>query len=71
MFMNRIRSHLDEVNLIAKLADLKEEHYRNTLLVTALMDLLIEKGVLSRSEIEARMAAVDQIMSQDPAYPIS
>ncbi|MBD2860687.1 MULTISPECIES: hypothetical protein [Paenibacillus] len=69
--MNRIRSHLDEVNLIAKLADLKEEHYRNTLLVTALMDLLIEKGVLSRSEIEARMAAVDQIMSQDPAYPIS
>lgn len=69
--MNRIRSHMEEVNLIAKLADLKEEHYRNTLLVTALMDLLIEKGILARGEIEARMASVDHIMSQGPAYPIS
>ncbi|PYI52415.1 hypothetical protein [Paenibacillus flagellatus] len=69
--MNRIRPHLQEVNMIGKLADLKEEHYRNTLLVTALMDLLIEKGVMTRDEIEARMADLDRIMIPDPTYPIS
>lgn len=69
--MNRIHSHMQEINWIGKLADLKEEHYRNTLLVTALMDLLIEKGVLTRSELETRMAELDRIMIPDPTYPIS
>lgn len=68
--MNRIQSHMQEVNWIGKLADLKEEHYRNTLLVTTLMDLLIEKGVLTRQEIETRLAEVDRIMTPDPTYPI-
>lgn len=69
--MNRIRTHMEDVNMIGKLADLKEEHYRNTLLVTALMDLLIEKGLLTRDEIEAKMLALDRIMIPDPTYPIS
>lgn len=69
--MNRVRTHLQEVNMIGKLADLKEEHYRNTLLVTALMDLLIEKGVMTRDELEAKIAEVDRIMIPDPTYPIS
>lgn len=69
--MNRIHSPMQEINWIGKLADLKEEHYRNTLLVTALMDLLIEKGVLSRGELETRMAQIDRIMTPAPTYPIS
>ncbi|TMV48001.1 nitrile hydratase subunit beta [Paenibacillus mesophilus] len=69
--MNRIHSHMQEVNWIAKLADLKEDHYRNTLLVTTLMDLLIEKGILTRGEIETRMTELDRIMTPDPTYPIS
>ncbi|GAA3410809.1 hypothetical protein ACFFNY_20845 [Paenibacillus hodogayensis] len=69
--MNRIHSPMQEINWIGKLADLKEEHYRNTLLITALMDLLIEKGVMTRSEIESRMAELDRIMIPDPTYPIS
>ncbi|MEF3305328.1 hypothetical protein [Paenibacillus sp. GYB003] len=69
--MNRIHSPMQEINWIGKLADLKEEHYRNTLLVAALMDLLIEKGVMTRGEIEAKMAELDRIMIPDPIYPIS
>jgi hypothetical protein len=69
--MNRIRTPMQEINMIGKLADLKEEHYRNTLLATAMMDLLIEKGLLTRDEIEAKMAALDRIMVPDPTYPIS
>ena len=55
--MNRIRPHIQDLNVIGKLADLKEEHYRNTLLVTSMMDLLIEKGILTRDEIEAKNRA--------------
>lgn len=69
--MNRIRSHLEEVNWIGKLADLKVEHYRNTLLVTALMDLLVEKGLLAREEIETKMNELDRIMIPGPSHPIS
>lgn len=69
--MNRIHSPMQEVNWIGKLADLKEEHYRNTLLVTAMMDLLIEKGVMTRVELEAKMEELDRIMIPDPTYPIS
>jgi hypothetical protein len=56
--------------MIGKLADLKEEHYRNTLLVTALMDLLVEKGLLTRQEIEKKMSDIDTIMTPGPTYPI-
>ena len=69
--MNRIHSHMQEVNWIGKLADLKEEHYRSTLLVTALMELLVAKGVMTRNEIESTMAELDRIMIPDPTYPIS
>lgn len=48
-------SPMDEVNLVAKLADLKESHYRTTLLVSALTELLVSKGILTGEEI-ARMA---------------
>lgn len=69
--MNRIHSHMQEVNMIAKLADLKDEHYRNSLLITALMELLIEKGVLKRQEIESKMVELDSLMTPDSAYPMS
>jgi hypothetical protein len=69
--MNRIQSHMQEVNMIAKLADLKEEHYRNSLLISALMELLIEKGLLKRQEIESKMVELDSLMTPDSAYPMS
>lgn len=57
--MNRVRSHMDEINMIGKLAELKEAHYKNTLLLHAMMDLLIEKKVLTSDELSARMAEID------------
>ncbi|MFK7692321.1 hypothetical protein [Paenibacillus sp. HJGM_3] len=69
--MNRIHSHMQEVNMIAKLADLKEEHYRNSLLISALMELLIEKEVLKRQEIESKMVELDSLMTPDSAYPMA
>ena len=69
--MNRIHPHLNEVNLIGKLADLKESHYTNSLLLTSLIDLLIDKGLISTQELQTRAAELDKTLTPGPAYPIS
>lgn len=68
--MNRIHSHLEQVDLIGKLADLKEQHYRNTLMIGVLTELLVEKGVVTSADIEAKAAMLDSL-SLPRAYPIS
>lgn len=70
--MSRIRSACDpmeHVNLIGKLADLKDQHYRNTLALSAVIELLIEKGILTGRELEAKAATLDGL-TPPPADPI-
>ncbi|MFD0590261.1 hypothetical protein ACFQZE_19945 [Paenibacillus sp. GCM10027627] len=50
----------EHVQLAAKLADLKEEHYRTVLTLSAMLELFIEKGLLSREELEAKSLAIDE-----------
>ncbi|MFD0621370.1 MULTISPECIES: hypothetical protein [Paenibacillus] len=61
---------LDHVNLVAKLADLKEEHYRNTLALCTLIELLVDKGLFTREEIAAKANELDQLMVFPP-YPMA
>lgn len=68
--MQRIPSHLEQIDLIGKLADLKEQHYRNTLAITAVLELLFEKGILTRQEIQAKAAELDAL-TPPTANPIS
>lgn len=60
--MNRraIVSAQDKINLYAHLSDLKEVDYRNALGLTALIELLIEKGVISKSELASKAQALDE-----------
>lgn len=59
--MNRLNGLSAEVDIIAQLADLKEVDYKNTLVVTALVELLVEKGILERQDViqKARQLDVD------------
>ena len=59
--MNRLNGLSSEVDIIAQLADLKEVDYKNTLVVTALVELLVEKGILERKDViqKARQLDVD------------
>ncbi|MBW7458279.1 hypothetical protein ACFOLF_18120 [Paenibacillus sepulcri] len=50
---------LDHLNLAAKLADLKNDHYRVLLTLSALSDILIEKGLMTREELEQKAAMLD------------
>lgn len=58
--MNPIRSHLEEIDMIGKLADLKDSHYRHTLLLHAFIELLDEKKVISKTEISDKMKQMDR-----------
>ncbi|MBP1173875.1 hypothetical protein GMA19_04914 [Paenibacillus polymyxa E681] len=66
--MNSHRSAMDEVRMAAKLADLKDEHYRNTLALSTLIELLVDKGVVTREEVERKAAELDSFMAHLP-YP--
>lgn len=52
-------SILDQIDLAAKLGDLKEEHYNHALLLTAILELLTEKGLLTPEEIRAKAASLN------------
>ncbi|AZK45624.1 hypothetical protein [Paenibacillus lentus] len=66
--MDSYFSPMNEVNILAKLADLKEDHYQQLLALSAMMELLIEKGVLSRDEIAQRAFELEHINARPP-YP--
>jgi hypothetical protein len=65
--MNRLNGLPLEVDLIAQLADLKEVDYKNTLVLTALVELLVEKGILERKDViqKARQLDVDLSVELD------
>jgi hypothetical protein len=66
--MNKI-SHLDQVDYIGKLADLKEQHYQNTLILSAMLELLLEKGLLTHQDIEQKAAQLDEAVNLHSTYP--
>ncbi|TCP52551.1 hypothetical protein EV586_10932 [Tumebacillus sp. BK434] len=61
--MNRLNGLPVEVDLIAQLADLKEVDYKNTLVLTALVELLVEKGILDRKEVIHKARQLDADIS--------
>ncbi|WP_432662143.1 hypothetical protein R9X47_16410 [Wukongibacter baidiensis] len=54
----------NKIDIYAKIGDLKEIDYRNTLAIASLIELLVEKGVFTRNEF-ARKAYVLDNMSTD------
>lgn len=63
-------SPLHEVNMLAKLADIKEEHYHQLVTLSTIIELLVEKGIVTRTEIEAKAAELNSFISPPP-YPMA
>ncbi|MEK5161225.1 hypothetical protein NYE69_02560 [Paenibacillus sp. FSL R5-0527] len=61
-------SPMNEVNVLAKLADMKEEHYHQLVTLSAMIELLMEKGIVTREEIEKKALEIDGFMTPPP-YP--
>ena len=56
---------MNKLDIISQIADLKEIDYKNTLAITSIIELLIEKGILDSSEIaEKAQLLEDQTLSE-------
>jgi len=60
-----------EVNALAKLADLTESLYEQGLLLSAIIQLLVEKQLFTAGELNALTASLDARFSPPPALPNS
>ncbi|CAH1227098.1 hypothetical protein AB4114_20185 [Paenibacillus sp. 2RAB27] len=69
--MNRIPSHFEEINMIGKLADLKESHYHQSLVLSSLIQVLIDKGLITAQEIQLKSQELDAALTPNPIHPIS
>jgi len=49
----------ETILLNATLADMKETDYKNILGITALIELLVEKGIITKAELASRARKLD------------
>lgn len=68
--MSSFSTSMDLVEFIGKLGDLKEDHYNITLAFSAMIELMIDKGLISREELDHKTAELDQLMTDSP-YPMA
>lgn len=50
----------DQVQIIGKIADLQDAHYKNTLALSALIEILVEKGVLTPEDFHRKAALLEK-----------
>lgn len=59
--MNKCKQTVENVNVIAQLADMKTLDYNNLLSIITIYELLVEKGVISHDEFKNKFKALDQL----------
>ena len=60
---------VDKLDLAGQLAELKISFYQQSVLLSALMDLLIEKDLLQKEEIARMAMKIDMELGKD-LYPL-
>lgn len=51
---------MNTIDIIGQLADLKDMDYKNTLAITVLIDLFVEKGLFTREDFSHKVAQAEQ-----------
>ncbi|GAB6085982.1 hypothetical protein [Alkaliphilus crotonatoxidans] len=52
---------MNELEIVAQIGDLKELDYQNTLAIASIIELLIEKKVITQEELAKKAHGLDQI----------
>ena len=56
---------MNDIDVLAQLGDLKEVDYRNTLAIASLIELLVEKGVLTIDDISNKSKMLDSMSVEE------
>lgn len=51
---------MSDVDILSQITDLKEIDYKNTLLITSLIELLVENNIINKSELAKRIKTLDE-----------
>jgi len=52
---------LNDINIIGQIADLKDTDYKNTLAITTLIELFIEKGLFTREDFSHQAQVLENL----------
>ncbi|MDI6618484.1 MAG: hypothetical protein QME45_07375 [Clostridiales bacterium] len=52
---------MNNIDIISELADLKEIDYKNTLAIVSIIELLIEKKIITRTDISKKSQFLDSL----------
>ena len=52
---------MNDINVIGEIADLKDIDYKNTLAIVSIIELLIEKDIISRNDITKKAQFLDSL----------
>lgn len=52
---------MDRLDIIGQIADLKDVDYKNTLGIVSIIELLIEKGIITKNDITKKAKFLDSL----------
>lgn len=56
---------MNKLDIVAQIADMKDNDYRNTLAIATLIELLIEKNIITRQEFSRKSFYLDNITLEE------
>ncbi|MTI70112.1 MAG: hypothetical protein FH751_07675 [Firmicutes bacterium] len=56
---------MNELDILAQIGDLKEIDYRNTLAIASLIEVLVEKGLITRHDIARKSKELDSMSLEE------
>ena len=61
---------MNKLDIIAQLGDIKEVEYKNTLALTSIIELLLEKNIISKEDISRKAEELDQMATAEASINI-
>lgn len=52
---------MNKLEIISQLGDIKEVEYRNTLAITSIIELLLEKNIITKEDIANKAEELDRL----------
>ena len=52
---------MNKLDIIAQIGDLKEVEYRNVLAVTSIIEILLEKNIITKEDISKKAEELDKL----------
>lgn len=56
---------MTKLDIVSQIADLKEIDYRNTLAIASIIEVLIDKGIINRSDIARKASELESMTLDD------